>query len=136
MKKSYLAFVLTAASLLGLGQAARAQDTARVTVPFDFVAGGKTLSAGTYLVSYVFSQTNSGLLIRGNKDGVMLLPISYDRAPVGASAYQTKLAFDHVGDKYFLGKIETPQGVYAIVTNRTFVEVAQAKSRMSSSGTN
>ena len=49
MKKSYLIAVLTLTCLLGLGISARAQDTegVRVNIPFEFIAGGTTLPAGT-----------------------------------------------------------------------------------------
>jgi hypothetical protein len=49
MKTSYFTAVLTLTCLLGLGISARAQDTegVRVNVPFEFVAGGATLPAGT-----------------------------------------------------------------------------------------
>ena len=52
MKKTYLTAVLTLACMLGVGISARAQDTegVRVKVPFEFVAGGATLPAGTYTV--------------------------------------------------------------------------------------
>jgi len=52
MKKSYLIVVLSLTWLLGLGISAHAQDTegVRVNVPFEFVAGGTTLPAGTYTV--------------------------------------------------------------------------------------
>ena len=55
MKKSYLTAVFTLTCLLGLGISAHAQDTegVRVNVPFEFVAGGTTLPAGTYTVARV-----------------------------------------------------------------------------------
>ena len=50
MKTSYVIAVLTLMCLLGVGISARAQDTdgVRVKVPFEFIAGGATLPAGTY----------------------------------------------------------------------------------------
>ena len=66
MKKWYSPVVLTVTCLLGLGMSARAQDVDKVTVnvPFEFVAGGQTLPAGTYTVSRVSDQTSSPLVIR------------------------------------------------------------------------
>jgi hypothetical protein len=134
MKKSYLTVVLTLASLVALGEGARAQDTTRVVVPFDFVAGGKTLSAGTYFVGHVFTQTNSGFVISNYKDSVELLPIAYE----GPTAEHTKLDFKRVGSKYFLNKIGTPDGVYSIGTPQAMTKVAQIKDpiQSTSSGTN
>jgi hypothetical protein len=125
MKKSYLIVVLTLTCLLGLGISARAQDTSGVvvTVPFEFEAGGATLPAGTYSVSRVSSETHTALVIRGFDNGAFLLPIVFD----GVSADPSKLSFEHVGDKYFLSRIETPAGVYTIRTPRVMTKVAQLK---------
>jgi hypothetical protein len=136
MKKSYSTVVLTLTCLLGLGLSARAQDTSRVvaTVPFEFVAGGETLPAGTYTVSGVAPGSRPSLVIRSHDNGAFLLPIVFDRDP----ADQARLGFVHVGDKYFLSKIETPAGVYTIGTPRAMTKVAQLKDQgtLSSSGTN
>jgi hypothetical protein len=135
MKKSYLTAVLTLTCLLGLGISARAQDTegVRVNVPFEFVAGGTTLPAGTYTVARVSPGTSQILSIRSYNNGVMFLPIEFD----GAATGQAKLDFEHVGDKYFLSGIETPAGVYTIGLPRAMVALAQTKDQgtTSSSGT-
>ena len=108
MKKS-LAIVLTLTCLLGLGISARAQDVDKVVVnvPFEFVAGGQTLPAGTYSVSRVSDQTFQALVIRSNDNSVFLLPMFFDGVVCRDHA---ELRFEHVGDKYFLSKIETPSG--------------------------
>jgi hypothetical protein len=63
MKKSYSAVVLTLTCLLGLSISAHAQDPEKiaVNVPFDFVAGSKTLPAGTYSVSRVSDHASPAL---------------------------------------------------------------------------
>lgn len=83
MKKSYLGVVFTLICLLGLGVSARAQDAGKVVanVPFEFVAGGETLPAGTYSVSRVSFQAHRGLVIRSYDNSVFLLPIVFDGAP-------------------------------------------------------
>jgi hypothetical protein len=103
-------------------------------VPFEFVAGGETLPAGTYLISRLYSGTKSGLVIRSLDNGAFLLPIVFDDVP----AAQAKLGFEHVGDKYFLSTIETPAGVYTIGTPKAMTRVAQSKDQggLSSSGSN
>jgi hypothetical protein len=135
MKKSYFVAVLTLTCLLGLGGSSRAQDASRIVVhvPFDFVAAGATLPAGTYSVGRV-SDSQPSLFIRSYEKGALLLPIVFD----GAAADQAKLAFQHVGDRYFLSRIETPAGVYTLGTPRVMTKVAQTKDQgtMSSSGTN
>ncbi len=66
MKKSYLTAVFTLTCLLGLGLSARAQDTdgVRVKVPFEFVAAGTILPAGTYTVGRLSDDAFSGIAIR------------------------------------------------------------------------
>ena len=73
MKKSYLTAVLTLTCLLGLGISARAQDTkgVRVNVPFEFVAGGATLPAGTYTIGRLSVDASSGIAIRGYGNGAL-----------------------------------------------------------------
>jgi len=127
MKKSYLTVVLTLACLLGLGISASAQDTSNivVNVPFEFVAGGTTLPAGTYSFGRVSPDSRSGLIIRSYESSVLLLPIAVHEA----SAEQAKLIFEHVGDNYFLSEVETPAGVYTIETPRAITKLAQMKDR-------
>jgi hypothetical protein len=143
MKKSSLAVVLTLSCMFGFGISARAQDVDKlaVNVPFEFVAGGETLLAGTYSVSRVSSQVTRALVIRSDDNSVFLLPMFFDGDPVsvnGAPADHAELSFEHVGGKYFLSKVETPGGVYAFRTPRAMTQVAQMKdhSTGSSSGAN
>jgi hypothetical protein len=136
MKRSYLAAVLTLTCLLGVVISARAQDTegVRVKVPFEFVAGGKTLPAGTYTVSRLSLEAYSGIAISSYGHGVIVLPIAVDGTPAG----QPKLSFEHVGDKYFLSEADTLGGIYTFALPRSMVALAQAKDQgtVSSSGTN
>src|ERR1700690_2911234 len=132
MNKSYLAVIFTLTSLLGLGISARAQelDKIAVKVPFDFVAGGQTLPAGTYSVSRASSGDPRSLIIRSNDNSVFLLPSYFDGDQVsvnGGSGDHAQLGFKHVGDKYFLSGVETLGGVYALRTPRPMTQVAQMK---------
>jgi hypothetical protein len=136
MKKSYLTAVLTLTCLLGLGISARAQDTegVRVNVPFEFVAGGTTLPAGTYTVGRLSVDAYSSIEISGRGNGAFVLPIAVD----GASAGQPKLSFEHVGGKYFLSQADTPGGIYIFALPRAMVALTQVKDQgsASSGGTN
>ena len=136
MKNSYSAVVLTLTCLLGLSISAHAQnvDKVAVKIPFEFVAGGQTLPAGTYNITRASDQAFPALVIRSSDNSAFLLPMFFD----GVSADEAELGFEHVRDKYFLSKIETPAGVYAIRTPRAMTQVAQMKDHgtMSSSGTN
>src|ERR1700745_938862 len=136
MRKSYLTAVLTLTCLLGLGVSARAQDTegVRVKVPFEFVAGGTILPAGTYTVGRISADAYSGITISSFGHSALVLPVFVD----GASAERLKLNFEHVGDKYFLREADTPGGVYTFALPRALIAVAQMKDQgaASSGGTN
>lgn len=136
MKKSYLTVALTLTCLFGVGISARAQDTegVRVSIPFEFVVGGTTLPAGTYTVGRLSVEAFSSIAILGSGHGAFALPIAVDGAPVK----QSKLSFEHVGDKYFLSEAKTPGGVYTFAAPTAMVTLAQRKdhSPVSSSGGN
>jgi hypothetical protein len=124
MKKSYFAVVLTLTFLLGSVITANAQDASKIiaTIPFEFVAGVKTMPAGTYTISRV-STGHSSLIIRSFDEGTMVLPIAVDEP----SAEQAELTFEHVGDKYFLNKVETPAATFTIAIPRTMTTLARVK---------
>ncbi len=136
MKKSHFTVALALSCLLGLGMSARAQEgsTVSVAVPFEFVAGSKAMPAGTYNVSRTFPMANQSLTIRSHGDGVSLLPIYFDET----AGQNTKLTFQQIGEQYFLSKIETPAGVYAIAAPRAITRLAQVKvnGTLSASGIN
>src|SRR6202162_5405129 len=125
MKTSYFTVVLTLTCLLGLGIGAHAQDAGRVVVkvPFEFVAGGKTLPAGTYSVGRLSPGIHPSLIIDSKDNGafVLVLPI----VPDGGSAGRTELSFERAGGKYFLSKVATPAGVYTLLTMRAMTRLAQ-----------
>jgi hypothetical protein len=125
MKTSYFAVVLTMTCLLGLGISAHAQDASGVVVkvPFEFVVGGKTLSAGTYSVGRLSPGIHPSLIIDSKDNGAfaLVLPI----VPDGDSAGRTELSFERVGGKYFLSKVATPAGVYTLLTSRAMTRLAQ-----------
>jgi hypothetical protein len=138
MKRSFLTVVLTLTCLLGLGISARAQDIDKVAanVPFDFVAGGQTLPAGTYSVSRISPQVNRTLVMSSYDNSVFLLPTLFDGGTGsvnGAANGYAQLSFEHVGGKYFLSTIQTPGGVYAFRTPRAMTAVAQTKDHSTSS---
>jgi len=136
MKKSYLIVVLALTGLLGSSASSRAQDTGTVVVniPFEFVAGGETFPMGTYSVSRVSPETHRGLFIGSHDKGAFVLPIAFEGAP----AEHVGARFEHVGDKYFLSRIETPAGVYTIAIPPATTKLAKVKDdgTMSASGTN
>ncbi len=136
MKKSYFAAVLTLTCLLGVGVTANAQDTEGVSVkvPFEFVAGGATLPAGTYTVGRISADASSGIAIRNYGHGAFALPMVVDGTP----AKVLKLSFESVGGTHFLTEADTPGGIYTFALPKAMVALAQAKDQgtVSSGGTN
>jgi hypothetical protein len=138
MKTSYCTVVLTLTCLLGLGISAHAQDANGVVVkvPFEFVAGGKTLPAGKYSVGRLSPGIHPTLFIdsKGSGASALVLPSVPDGVPSG----HTALSFERAGNQVFLSKVETPAGVYTVLTPRTITNLAKMNDRgtMSSSGTN
>jgi hypothetical protein len=136
MNKVYVTALLTLTCLCGLVVKARAQDPESVVVkvPFEFVAGERTIPAGTYSVGRISSDPHSGLVIR-NYDKSVLVPTTLFET---ASAQQPALSFEHVEDKYFLSKVETPDGIYTIPVPRAISALVQVRdhSSVSASGSN
>jgi hypothetical protein len=137
MNKLYVTALLTLTSLCGLVVKAHAQDPDGVVVkvPFEFVAGEKAMPAGTYSVSRISSvDPHSGLIIRNYDNSVLVLATLAETG----SAQQPALSFEHVEDKYFLSKIETPGSIYAIPVPRAISALVQVRdhSSVSASGSN
>ena len=135
MNKLYVTALLTLTCLCGLVVKSHAQDSEGVVVkvPFEFVVGEKTMPAGTYSVGRISSvDPHSGLIIRNYDNSVLVLTTLVD----ADSAQQPALSFEHVEGKYFLSKVETPGGIYAIPVPRAISALAQVKdhSSVSASG--
>jgi hypothetical protein len=114
MTKHYASILLILISFLGLCVSSNAQGQRElvVTVPFEFVAAGKTLPAGTYIVSRVSEDVFGGLVISNydNRASVIVLPNQVEGDP----GDNLKVSFKQIGDAHFLSKIETANGVYGI----------------------
>jgi hypothetical protein len=137
MNKLYVTALLTLTCLCGLAVKSHAQDSEGVVVkvPFEFVVGQKTMPAGTYSVGRISSvDPHSGLIIRDYDNSVLVLATLAETA----SAEQPALSFEHVEGKYFLSKVGTPSGTYAIPVPRAISALAQARdhSSVSASGSN
>ena len=134
MKKQYSTVLLALICVAGLIGGARAEEgKVVVNIPYEFVAGGKTLPAGTYTVSRVAPETNRALAIQGTENSVYVLATTLD----SAAAEHAKVSLKLVGDKYYLRKIETSLGVYTIATPKPLTKAARTKEQTGMySGTN
>ena len=132
MKTTYVRFLSAFFGLAALAAASRAQavDQIIVTVPYEFVVSGKTLPAGTYRVNRLNDRDLSELEITGvnNRAGALLRssevnPTREDKPTV---------SFQHVGDQYFLNKIETADHIFTIPVSAAKPATAVAMKKQTS----
>ena len=128
MKTIYVRILSGFFALAALAVAARSQavDKLIVNIPYDFVAAGKTLPAGSYKVDRISDNDLIQLSIRSleNGEGVFLL------SSVASATREDKpgVTFEHVGNQYFLSKIETADHIFKIpVSAKQATEVAMKK---------
>jgi hypothetical protein len=117
MKKSHVlvAIALMCLSVMGRVAQAQQQDVVVAQVPFDFVVGTTTMPAGSYRVGRLSVDAHSALLISNHNNNTMVLPIFVDDS---SDVQAAQLNFAHVGDKYILTQVETPDHLYTIAKPR------------------
>jgi hypothetical protein len=121
-------FVITLViALASLGSSvtafANSQDTTVTTVPFDFVVGNRTLSAGKYSISRISDNPQGPLLIRST-DGstaAMLLPTTSESVTGDGNP---ELVFQHDGETYFLSKVVAESSIYTFDKHRSKMRMA------------
>jgi hypothetical protein len=134
--KNYTRCLVAVTFLLGLGVAANAEMRAAVsvTLPFEFVAGGKTLPAGAYIVKRNSDEPFDTLLITSYENGtsVFVNPVEME----GASAYKPTVGFHKIGDQHFLTSIQTADYVYSfhVSPSATLAAAAKPRDTVSASG--
>ncbi len=126
--KKYSNILATITFLAGCGIAANAQthDVVIAKMPFQFVAGEKTLPAGTYKVSRLSDNPTGPLLLTSDDNDIsmFLLPMASE----GISAEKPSLTFQQVGEQHFLNTIQTSLETYYIAVSHSGVTEAAAKS--------
>lgn len=130
-------FGLAALAITAKGQAA---DQVVVNIPYEFVAGGKTLPAGSYRINRVSDKNERALVISSfeNRAAVVVLPVEV-AGKTGAE--QPSVSFQQVGEQHLLSKIQTAEHVFTIpVSSPAVLETAMRKhsgpSASASSGSN
>jgi hypothetical protein len=133
MKTIYIRFLSAFFGLAALAAATRAQavDQLIVNVPYDFVVAGKTLPAGTYRVNRINDRDINELSISSfeNRTGALLISSEVSEA----REYKPTLTFQHVGDQYFLSKIETAEHIFTIPVSAKPAPVVAMKNQSSPS---
>ena len=141
MKTVYVRFLSAFFALAAFAAAARAQsaDQLTVNIPYEFVVSGKTLPAGTYRINRVNDRDIADLAIFGTENHTSALLHSSE--VTSATENKPTLSFEHIGNQYFLSKVETADHVFTLpVPTKQAVEVAMKKqsspSASGSSGSN
>src|ERR1700739_3656568 len=119
--------LLILTSLCGLVVGARAETRPEVivTIPYAFVAGGRTLPAGRYTVNRLSDDRRSGLSIVSyeQRSGIFVLTTQFENQP----ADDAKVRFERVGDMYYLSSIQTLDGVYTVSLPHSISVLARSK---------
>jgi len=112
MKKQFLGTLSILSFLLMLTAATASAQSARskaINIPFNFIAGQKTLPAGEYTVEPNRKDFDKVWLIQG-RDGQASVLVMTMPAPANNTQESAKLVFHKYGDQYFLSQIWTPGG--------------------------
>ena len=111
--KRYVLAALLGLAALGATVKASVVDQIVVTIPFEFVAAGKTLPAGTYRIDRLFWDRPSALVLNGldsRASSVFVFPTEVE----SVRADKIYLAFEQIGDQHFLSKVESRNHVFNI----------------------
>ena len=126
-------------ALAAFAVAARSQapDQLVTDIPYEFVAAGETLPAGTYTVRRISDHDINELIITSveNRIGVLLLSTQVS----DTREYKPGISFEQVGDQHFLSKIETAGHIFTIPVSKKAVVLAKNQTTPSntrSSGSN
>jgi hypothetical protein len=112
--KAYARVLSAFFAVAAFAVAARAQEVDQliVKIPYEFVAAGKTLPAGTYTVRRINDRDVNELSLTSfeNRTGVLLSSTVVE--PNGDD--KPALTFETVGDQHILSKIETADHVFTL----------------------
>jgi hypothetical protein len=131
MKKQYLRILMAVVGLAGLGVTAKAQDLDQVvvTIPFEFVVGGKTLPAGTYRTNRISNDKHEGLILSSveNHVSVILHPTKVE----STHDDNAQASFQEAGDQRILSAIETGDNIFTIPVSSVAIQEASVRSHTS-----
>lgn len=133
MRNQYLRIFIALVGVAGLGMPAKGQavDQIVLKVPYDFVAAGRTLPAGTYRVNRLREGDPSVLILSSfeNRASAFVLPTTH----VSSSGDKVQVIFEQVGGEHFLSKIETADHVFTIPVTHSEILEAAARSHSGTS---
>jgi hypothetical protein len=133
MRNQCLRIFIALIGVAGLGMAAKGQavDQIVLKVPYDFVAAGQKLPAGTYRVSRLREADPSVLILSSfeNRASAFVLPTTH----VSSSGDKVQVSFEQVGGDHFLSEIETADHVFTIPVTHSEILEATARSHSGTS---
>ncbi|MHB8608926.1 MAG: hypothetical protein ACYDCG_11545 [Candidatus Acidiferrales bacterium] len=104
MKKRTLVMAgIVALAVMASTRVAQAQESLVVNIPFNFVAGNRTLPAGEYAVTV--SGTMHTLLLVDRKDSAASAFLGTNAIVANEIQPESKLIFNRYGDRYFLSQV-------------------------------
>jgi hypothetical protein len=105
---------LTIAAILGLfltlavaSVQAQSANRIKVTIPFNFTAGGAKLKAGNYIVERLSMEQLAFASVDGKTKAFVLAPLALQRP---RNLVREKLVFLRYGDRYFLSEVWISRG--------------------------
>jgi hypothetical protein len=110
MKKYFVWMPLILMAVFGLAVAptkAQSPHGVRAQVPFDFIVGNKTLSAGKIIIQRMTSGEAGPLQISNLKDGQLALRMGRKMTSTDASDHG-KLVFRRYGNRHYLAEVWIP----------------------------
>jgi hypothetical protein len=130
MTKHLMFTLMLFTCIVALRPKANAQQI-KVDVPYNFVAAGKLLHAGTYTFT---RESSEGALRLANIDrkesGILILATTFE----SELSDGTTLRFERMGDLYILSAIETPWARYTFTVGSTAARLALKQLAASSAG--
>jgi len=110
------------AALLAVAAFAGDSDRLIINIPYDFVANGKSLPAGTYTVRRLSNTEQFALAISSRENGKTVYVLSNEVA--AASHVDPSVTFLVSGDQHFLTTIKTAEHVFSFPVSQAAVEAA------------
>jgi hypothetical protein len=126
---------LFALTILAASPVVHAQEVMRADIPFNFVAGGRTLPAGEYSVRRFNPMDGSNImLLTKPKDTSAAAVISTNVVEARTPQSRSKLVFHRYGENYFLSQIWTEgqtrgRALWQSPAEREVAKVAKAETK-------
>jgi hypothetical protein len=89
---------------------AQAKSPLQANIPFNFIVGGKTLPAGTYILERIDRQTIQETVLIRSADGRASGMVRMMPGQTKSVQAQARLIFNRYGERFFLSQLVAPGG--------------------------